>query len=167
MAEIFFDGRIYVSNQDMVIINNEVVYDLEIPVVKYIVLQPHPFTDGQNVTGLYKLRHQKTGANEQGDIISIIAIPIPPKAEPVEGIEKEAKELVDKFRHMVIACTVAATRNSIEEDYQYDMSLASKQCALIDVQHTIDALKSIFGQDEDKQPDIVYYTKLKEAINKL
>lgn len=38
------------------------------------------------------------------------------------------------------------------------------QCALIDVQNTIDALKEIFGTDEDKQPDIVYYQQVLSHI---
>lgn len=63
--------------------------------------------------------------------------------------KEKAKELFDRL----------APFTDIDENAKY--------CALIAVDEVIASLKSIFGQDEDKQPDIIYWDEVKEEIGKL
>ena len=80
--------------------------------------------------------------------------PTQPQDSPDE-LEREAKELIKIFSG------VEWNKGKIYQE------LKAKECALIHCNLMIETLKSIFRQDEDKQSDIVYFTKLKTKINSL
>lgn len=204
MADIFFEGKIY-PNADMegFLPMGDIQQHLSI-LTSYPVQSPHPFTDGQNVTGLYELHEDSplfvTSDDKCHRPRQFYAIPTPPSkvvpvevkkdcntckncdldmlqepcfsccedlkeefknwqpVEPVEveGMEKEAEQIIESFYQIVHDIV------DVNNGFWYAKQLASKHCDLM-----IAAFKNTFGQDEDKQPDIVYYKKLKEAINKL
>jgi len=103
MADIFYNGKIYVG-----VVPSYPESDYEVlehtQYKSYLVSGSHSFTDGSDVTGLFKLDFQYRNFLDK-DFISvkqldwldakdesrkrIVAIPLPPA---VEGIEGEAKE---------------------------------------------------------------------------
>jgi hypothetical protein len=56
----------------------------------------------------------------------------------MEELKKKAKELIKKF--------------------------GNKKYALLCVDEILESWRSMFGKDEDKQPDIVYWQKIRQEI---
>jgi len=70
------------------------------------------------------------------------------------NIKKEAYSMVYKFMPYA----------KLEDLISCSQLPAAKDCAIIHCEGIIKAIKNIFGQDEEKQPDIAYYKKVIEYI---
>jgi len=186
MADIFFDGRVYVG----ALLEQEYYkvwlledgfkwerYLNEIPKERvHLVQSPHPFTDGQDVTGLYELQYQYRNfldkdyvniskkdyeLNNCDERKRVVAIPTEPPT-PVnksegEGIEKEAVELVEKFKPFAHGYETVASGGQLLQN--------AKQCALRHCDLMIEEYsKSPRYLKENKTK---HYTDLKQSINKL
>ena len=108
MAEIFYNGKIYVgalSKHEYENVFNEgsdklwVEYLNEIPDIrKYPIIGTHSFKDGQDVTGLWTVQYQcQCGRKEKHTINhceNVVMVAVPKSTTPPDELDKEAKELV-------------------------------------------------------------------------
>jgi len=155
--DIYIDGRIYVGLPDVANVHD---YD------SYPVTGPHNFTDGQDVTGLYRLDTEPDSDIENWVGHKTVAIqrhfplanllkqsPTP----PVKDMEAEARELVAKF-------------SSFETDFSYDGGYSfetlqrsdAEHCATIHLELMIEAFRKA-GSDIM----VRHYTQLIEQIKNL
>jgi len=181
MAEIFYNGKIYVgalSKHEYENVFNEgsdklwVEYLNEIPDIrKYPVIGTHSFKDGQDVTRLYKLEHQLRSYNPDKEEWykpayledfhtatagkRIVAIP----ATPPDELDQEAKELVGLFSFLKYN-QIKGTK--IKGNSSIDLKNAAEQCAIIHCDLMIEYL------NKNRLSNYAnHYTTLKQKIEAL
>ena len=118
MAEIFYNGKIYVgalSKHEYENVFNEgsdklwVDYLNEIPDIrKYPIIGTHSFKDGQDVTGLWTVQYQcQCGRKEKHTINhceNVVMVAVPKSTTPPDELDKEAQYDWEKefYRRMEI-----------------------------------------------------------------
>lgn len=90
-----------------------------------------------------------------------------PNTEPAQI---KAKELIEKFKEMICCSTNHCTYGSIKEDYEYDMNLAAKQCAITCLSEIESALTD-YGRATDELQNMDrtfnFYQQVLTNINNL
>ena len=151
MAEIFYNGKIYVgalSKHEYENVFNDgsdklwVDYLNEIPDIrKHPVTGTHSFKDGQDVTGLWTVQYQcQCGRKEKHTINhceNVVMVAVPKSTTPPDELDKEVQSLVDMFYEKMAFQSTELRRHEI-----------AKQCAIIHVQGLIDENDSMFKMAE-------------------
>jgi len=121
MAEIFYNGKIYVgalSKHEYENVFNEgsdklwVEYLNEIPDIrKYPIIGTHSFKDGQDVTGLWTVQYQcQCGRKEKHTINhceNVVMVAVPKSTTPPDELDKEAKD----YKEEVVSIIASALYN--------------------------------------------------------
>lgn len=203
-TDYYFEGMIYSDKQfdnrefglALSISKDKARQHLErMEYTSYQVIGPHPFTDGQDVTGLYEVGYQwKMFGNDEwkdcskdffddesnrGQFRRTVAVSVnrgrkvlPTQAYPTgtvyatPSLDQQARDLVEKFMSIVLGETKSREPFTMPID-------EAKQCAIIGTQNTIselEYLKKIIA--DEKYQDAIdirisHYQSLREAIENL